>query len=254
VFPTQWRILQRNLLCSPASQKFQFISMSRLFLLSVVYLISLCPFTYSLVSPVVIYFFHFWSSQRNPTVIHTQPMPTLLYPAESWCLVDRHQYTGGTCCLQLQVFPKCWCLSTKLHSITSQKTVIFIATAVRTSNFTCLQFVYFLSVPHFKTDKKYVSYNFWDISQFKMILEVCWHFPVIWIDSLCNFLLDFFSWSNFTAQIRKLALFLKVSLHLIVCMSLHSFSVLTALLSKLFFRSYLSKFRFILHIFFWILP
>lgn len=65
-------------------------------------------------------------------------------------LVDRYQYFERSCCLHLQdrrVTPtllswrlrqqvplKFWCLPTKLHSNTFQKTIILIFTTMRTSN------------------------------------------------------------------------------------------------------------------------
>jgi hypothetical protein len=59
-------------------------------------------------------------------------------------LVESYQSFGGTCCLHLQgtikwrqqVPPKRWHRSTRLGGVTSKNTVIFIFTAMRTSDLT----------------------------------------------------------------------------------------------------------------------
>jgi hypothetical protein len=54
----------------------------------------------------------------------------VFYDVTPCSLVDRYQYSRGTCCLhhhppwrwRQQILPKCWYLSTQQHSVISQKT------------------------------------------------------------------------------------------------------------------------------------
>jgi hypothetical protein len=81
-------------------------------------------------------------------IIHNRfatPVEGIYYWRLLFCEMWRHtvcyQRFGVTFCLHLQtrrwrqqVPSKCWQRSTRLHGVTSKKTVIFIVTAARTSN------------------------------------------------------------------------------------------------------------------------
>jgi hypothetical protein len=67
-------------------------------------------------------------SQMNP--VHSSPF-SHSSDHEVCCLLGEH---SSLLLWRKQVCLKCWYLSTRLHGITSQKTEIFIPTAVRTSN------------------------------------------------------------------------------------------------------------------------